>query len=300
MCHMAFQRAVLDEVEVFRPDCVLVFKGNGVSPALLRDLRARGLCLVNFYPDVSFLCHGKDVREGLALYHHIFTTKSFGIADMQRILGLESAEFLPHGFDPDIHRPLCVRPDDMEALGADASFIGTWSPKKEAMLASLAAVSPHIRLRIWGSQWEKATAPQIRGVVGGRHLLGDTYPLAIGASRINIAILSEQREGASSGDLTTSRTFHIPASGGFMLHERTHELLQFYDEGKEVACFGSAEELVEKTRYYLDNEEEREAIRLAGHRRCVAENSLDGRATRIVQWFREQHGEQPGDHFGKE
>ena len=28
-----------------------------------------------------------------------------------------------------------------------------------------------------------------------------------------------------------------------MLHERTPELLELYDEGKEVACFGSVEEL---------------------------------------------------------
>ena len=61
------------------------------------------------------------------------------------------------------------------------------------------------------------------------------------------------RKGASSGDLITARTFHIPACGGFMLHERTAEVREFFDEGRECAMFEGAAEMVAKVGYYLDH-----------------------------------------------
>ncbi len=77
------------------------------------------------------------------------------------------------------------------------------------------------------------------------------------------------RKGASSGDLITARTFHIPACGGFMLHERTAEVRAFFKEGTDCGMFEGAEEMVEKVGYYLDHPGEREAIAEAGHLRCL-------------------------------
>ena len=70
-----------------------------------------------------------------------------------------------------------------------------------------------------------------------------------------------------------------------MLHERTAELADHYHEGREVACFGSSDELVEKVRHYLDHEEERFQIAQAGYRRCVRDHSLKNRAEVIIKTF---------------
>ena len=67
-----------------------------------------------------------------------------------------------------------------------------------------------------------------------------------------------------------------------MLHERTPELLEFYEEAKEVACFGSAEELAEKIQYHLAHPQECEAIARAGHARCVPAYSYDRRIKEIL------------------
>jgi spore maturation protein CgeB len=85
-------------------------------------------------------------------------------------------------------------------------------------------------------------------------------------------------------DETTTRTFEIPACEGFMLHERTPELLELYEEGKEVACFGSVEELASKIEYYLAHPEEREAIARASHARCVPAYSYDERIKEILRY----------------
>jgi spore maturation protein CgeB len=212
----------------------------------------------------------------------VFTTKSFGIGDMERQLGVHDASLMPHGFDPETHRPMRLAPDDKERYACDVSFIGTWSPKKEAMLALLRERLPEVRLRIWGSQWEKARA-DLGDTVQRREVLGAEYAKAIAASRINLAILSERRPGASSGDLITSRTFHIPASGGFMLHERTHEVQRYFREGVECAMFVDASEMTEKVRYYLAHEEERRRVAEAGFQRSIGSNySIDHRAAEVI------------------
>jgi spore maturation protein CgeB len=68
------------------------------------------------------------------------------------------------------------------------------------------------------------------------------------------------------------RTFEIPACHAFMLAERTHEHLELFREGIEMACFSSPEELVDQVRYYLTHESERLQIAHAGHQRVLKEN----------------------------
>jgi spore maturation protein CgeB len=44
-----------------------------------------------------------------------------------------------------------------------------------------------------------------------------------------------------------------------------------------VACFEGEDDLVERARYFLAHETEREKIRAAGHRRALAEHTWDRR-----------------------
>src|SRR5207247_5410781 len=66
----------------------------------------------------------------------------------------------------------------------------------------------------------------------------------------------------------TSRTFEIPASGGFLLAQRSDGQAEFFEEGREMECFGSYEEMRDKVRWYLAHDDARERIREAGLERC--------------------------------
>lgn len=78
-----------------------------------------------------------------------------------------------------------------------------------------------------------------------------------------------------------------------MLHERTEEFLGLFTEGKEMACFGSAEELAERIDYYLAHPEERAAIAAAGRERCVPAYSYDNRMAEIIRWHEEHSTAEP-------
>ena len=111
---------------------------------------------------------------------------------------------------------------------------------------------------------------------------GDQYVRVLRAARINLAIMGITPE---VHDQTTTRTYEIPACGGFMLHERTPELLEIYEEGHQVACFSSVEELASKINYYLAHPQERDAIARAGHARCVPAYSYDSRVKEILDYY---------------
>jgi len=273
-----FNELILTTARQQPPDLFLVFKGTYLFGATLRELQRMGAKTYCVYPDVSFRVHGPYIPDALSCYDWVFTTKPFGIKDMREQLGVTRSSVIQHAADPDVHRPTTLSEAEEDTFACDASFIGTWSPKKAQLLSHVMQQLPDVRLRIWGSQWERERDnDMLRNAIMGHPAYGVDYAKALGASKINIAILSEARIGASSGDTTTSRTFHIPASGGFMLHERTDELLSLFEEGKHAACFADAAELAGKISYYLDHEDERKRIAAAGLREAAEKHTWDQR-----------------------
>ncbi|MBX2943817.1 MAG: glycosyltransferase, partial [Cyclobacteriaceae bacterium] len=218
-----------------KPDWVFVYKGAFIKPETIYFWKKHGLPVVNFFPDVSFLAHGKFIPSCIPLYDHIFTTKTFAAKDLQTHFNYSpfDVSFIPHGFDPTLHRKMDI---SNSPFSCEASFIGNYSKHKELYLASAMQMSPRLDLKIWGTTWNQSITSLLTEVIQNIGVLGDSYVLALNSSKINIALLSEAVLGASSGDQITSRTFHITGCGGFMLHQRTQELLEYFEEGKEIAC----------------------------------------------------------------
>ncbi len=278
-----YNNAIKRQVVTFKPDVLLVYKGVFVQPQTLLFARKNNCKIALFYPDVSMTAHGKNIPQSIPLYDLIFTTKTFGIKDMVDKYGVKNMFFIPHGFDPDIHRPLNLSAKDKAMYANEVSFIGTWSPKKEKWLAHVKEALPHVDLKIWGGQWDRSSTASLGPAIQKVYLIGDLYAAAIQCSLINLAILSEQVSGASSGDLITSRTFHIPGANGFMLHERNEESVLYYKEDEQAGFFDGPEELVEKIKIFLDDPARREKIRAAGFAHTWATHSLDARAKSIIQ-----------------
>jgi spore maturation protein CgeB len=273
-------------IERFKPDCFFVFKGYWLHPDVLQYCREHKVITVNYYPDVSFLSHGKLIPKSLPLYDHIFTAKSYGVRDLRSTLNVTNATFLEPGFDPELHRPIRLTSGEQDTYGCDVGFIGTWSVKKEKLLASLRRALPEISIKIWGFQWEKHIDPDLQSSIVGHGITGDDYTKAVCGARICLGLLSEQGEGSSSGDLITARTFQIPACGTFMLHERNAEVIQYFEEGQEAEFFSSAEELAQKVSHYLAANQERQAIAQNGLRRSQRDDySIDNRMKVVLGWL---------------
>ena len=280
LCVEELARDAIHAVDSFRPHCLFVFKGQYVAPKIVAYCNRQGISTINYYPDVSFRTHGMYIQRTLPLYRMVFNTKSFGVVDMKQQLGLTRVEFVEHGFDPELHRPVTLAPDERKMYECDLAFIGAWSPKKEAILTELHRGAPEINIKIWGPHWP--AGGELQSCITGRIVIGEQYTKAICGSKICLGLLSEIRRGASSGDLITARTFQIPACGVLMMHERNEEALRYFTEDVEVAYFDGARELIEKARHYLSNAEKREAVARQGWDRCNREHRIDERMSVLL------------------
>ncbi|MBI3852519.1 MAG: glycosyltransferase [Verrucomicrobia bacterium] len=277
-----YNRAILRHLENPAIDFLLVFKGTMLRASTLEAFRRRGFALYCFYPDVSFLDHGPEIWSCLPLYDCLFTTKSFHVDDPALKSRVRALRLVMHGFDPEVHRPIPLSKETLAHYGCDVSFVGCWSPKKEKFLGAIVQVCPGNDVRIWGPGWERSAA-NLRRCWRGGGAYGDELSVIYGATKVNLGLLSEPGGGTRVGDSVTTRTWQIPAAGGFLLHEDTVELGRFFSAGHEVAVFRSEADLPEKVKYYLANPEERLRIRAAGHRRCRdSRYTRDGAADEIL------------------
>ena len=60
------------------------------------------------------------------------------------------------------------------------------------------------------------------------------------------------------------RALDIMGAGGFLLSNYQPELAEYFEDGKELALYGNAQELMDKAAYYLAHEEERQQVAAAG------------------------------------
>ena len=77
------------------------------------------------------------------------------------------------------------------------------------------------------------------------------------------------------------RDFEVPIAGGFYLVEKAPDYDSLFRPGVEVETWSGVGELLEKIRYYLEHDSEREAIARAGAARAQAEHSWQTRFSRL-------------------
>ncbi|MDB4508413.1 glycosyltransferase [Akkermansiaceae bacterium] len=283
-CTSDFNKRILISARNREFDFVVVCKGSYIFPETLKELKKTGTPLYCFYPDVSFKDHGKDLWNSLPEYDCIFTTKQFHLDQPELRDHVKELQITSHGYDPDVHRPIDVASSSFDSYRCDVSFVGAWSPKKEQTIKCLAEKCSGIEISVAGPSWWRASEP-VLSLWQGRELRGDELAIQYASAKINLGILSAAGGGTIVGDQVTTRTWHVPACGGFLLHEHTEELCNYFEPGKEVASYGCLEELADKVNYYLSNDAERlKVIDRAMQRTSSSPYSYDATAQQILTY----------------
>lgn len=79
------------------------------------------------------------------------------------------------------------------------------------------------------------------------------------------------------------RNFEVPMSGALQFTTYTEEIASYFEDGKEIVLCKTAEEYVEKARYFLrdDKQAERQRMKQAARRRAEAEHTWFCRFTKV-------------------
>lgn len=238
---LSIKKETLKKIKTLQPDCKII----GYSPDEMTKIHNQS----------------KDFLESLPYYDYYITTKSYAVDDL-KLLGAKKVLFVNNAYEPKFHHPYKITDANIHRFGGDVGFIGMWEIERAQSIIFLA--NNGIKVRVWGGgAWLQYKGKIENLCIEEGALFSDDYPKSLSSFKINLCFLRKM-----NNDLQTTRTMEIPACGGFMLAERTLEHQKLFEEGKEADFFDTNEELLEKVKFYLENNKLRKVIAKNGLKRC--------------------------------
>jgi spore maturation protein CgeB len=271
------------EAQLFKPDLVLVLKGEWLLPRTLRSLkRSTAAMLATWWVDNPVLFDERHrwlvFPRCVPIYDHCFVF-DYAYFDWLRRFGARNITFLPCAADPTLYRPEVLTADQRCRLESTVCLIGAFYPVRGQIVESLQNMQG---LAVWGPGWERFFSKwkenDPRRVWRGAWLPPAELSRAYQASKISFNTHHPQTK---RGGLNT-RAFEIPASGAFQLMDYVAEMETLLIPGKEVLCFRSPAEAVELTREFIDDAETRSRIARAGYERVLSEHTYRHRMQRLL------------------
>jgi len=258
-------RKIRNEIKTQHFNLVWIENGVTVHPGTLKYIKkyAKDASLISVSEDDMYAKHNRSkyYEWGLKYYDVVFTTKTYNLLELKSLGAKRTALFLD-SYNEHVHKPTQLTNAERERFSNNVSAIGAFEEERAQSLLYLAERG--IKVAVWGSGWGAWANRHENLLVKNEFLFGADYTKAICATKINLNFLRKVNR-----DEVTSRSVEIPASGGFMLSERTKRHLEFFVEGKEAEFFDSNEEMLKKVNYYLTHEDERVRIATAGKERCL-------------------------------
>jgi spore maturation protein CgeB len=269
-----WNKVLLKRALDLNPDMVFVDKGESINPGIISKITSNGIktanwCLDDPFGEFSAFNNIKNRNE----YDSFFIFDPYYVPKLKET-GQENAFYLPCSVDPELYREEI--PAERRNYSEDVSFIGSHEPKRQETLEHLR----DFNLSIWGYRWPHISkeSPLFKHVkretIRFDRSLEDlkAYCRTMNESKINLNIHSNHSRAGLNW-----RAFEVPATKSFMLCDYLSETDNLFRQGKEIVTYRSIEELKELIPYYLDNQEEREKIALAGHKRVVRDHTFKNR-----------------------
>lgn len=270
---MALYEEIERKIKDVKADCLIVDNMLPYHPEFLRKLDVYKVMRISDGPmssydrDFAYL-HAYD----RVLYHSPAYSVDLSMPEKLRYVGAKNIDFWPLAlfdemFDPSKSEDqLFAQERDIEVI-----FVGTLMRNKMPVLAKLKkALGSRLTLRGMAGAKSNAYFNLKFGFPGWvRPIPFDQYvPLY---QRAKIGINVHNRGKYTVGGY---RMFDLPGNGVMQICDGEEYLSAFYREGEEVVGYRDADDLIDKVRFYLDNDAERERIARNGYRRVMADHRI--------------------------
>lgn len=256
-------------------------------PNFVDEINQHAITLGYFFDDMWRVAYSRFWAR-----HFTFVTTSdvnglrkFGEA------GLTNVIYSPFACNPDVYRKA-----DLPKI-YDVTFVGQYHPQREWYINRLKKAG--IDVQVWGAGWPAGVLDLDEMVKvfnqsrinlnlsncvfwDFRYLVSPFRPIKNTYRAWRHAVYAITRPDMKTVEQVKGRHFEISACGGFQLSYYVEGLERLYEIGDEIALFASPEDLIEKTCYYLQHEDEREAIAQLGYARTLRDHSMEKRLQDIL------------------
>jgi spore maturation protein CgeB len=268
-------RRLIVAVSTFQPDVIVILKGETISREALVALRAQKIPLASWWVDDPF--HYPMFLRNFELFDMVYVFDKESVAKLGA-LGIRHVMYLPCACDQTTFYPQTLDPSDYPDLNCTIGFIATHYPGRAELLSQLKGLD----IGLWGGGWWEA-AHELCELPDG-YWRGHRITPADAARVYNLARICPNVHHPQTrlGGLNT-RTFEIPAAGGFELVDNIPGLEEHFDIGREIVAYSSSANFRELTEYYLSHPAEREAIVGRGRARVLREHTYEKRLETILK-----------------
>lgn len=204
---------------------------------------------------------GFDYRfEKSKKFDKVFCAQKQAVIDF-RERGVD-AEWLPHAVEPRAYQDISTGtpvPFSYASKDHDIAFVGhVNSPNRIDFLDRMFAEFPNFFF--------------------GQRRFQDAARI-YAKSKININIAMKE-------DLNM-RCFEVMGAGGFLLTDYVPYIEELFEDGKHLVLYRSVEEAIDKAKYYLSHDSEREKIAQAGLEEVMRAHTIDHRVLRMLEAAKE-------------
>jgi hypothetical protein len=175
------------------------------------------------------------------------------------------AIYLPEASDSDIFHPMSHKTKIY-----DVCFIGLKYGIREQIVNKLRKKG--IKVTVYGRKWES-------GVI-------DTKDVPEFFARSKVILGVGTIGHCNDFYALKMRDFDAPMSGSFYITSDNKDLYNLYEINKEIVTYRSINDCIEKIRYYLNHEQEREQIASAGYARVFKEHTWYHRFNTVLNTIR--------------
>ena len=235
--------------ELFLRDAhlMLVFKGSGIPPELIRQVRCPAVLW--YQDDVFTTGHGRrDIAYNASAFDVVYSFDREALEEYRKH-SVRDARWLPLAMSPAVHRKMYL------PKKYDVSFVGTLFPNRKQLIERLRKRFDVFVARAYMDEMVKIFNES-------------KIVLNVGVGPTGIQ----------------SRVFEALGCGSFLLTNEIPESSRLFEDRKHLVYFNE-ENIEDLIAYYLEHEDEREEIALNGYLEAHAKHTYDHRAEHLIADF---------------
>ena len=282
---------LLKIVENEKPLYIFTLKGEKLSLDLIERFKESGCITILWFTMLSL----EDWMAPFARAQDFVLTNVEDHVDYFSQRGIKNIKWIHQGFSPELFEIDAPGPGNDEKHYADVAMIGSMGGpiynRRCGLVMQLRR--NNIDIKWWGPHLSRQLK-NIRYFSGGVHRAWtgkEVYMKDFADVIRNTKIfIGEDADIPVQGRCLSNRSFAVMGCGGFYLCRRTAGVEFAYDVGKEIDVFDTDDEMVDKVRYYLKNEEERKRIALAGQKKVFNNYTYKNQIEKIFNWVNEHLG----------
>lgn len=292
-------KRLLETVETEKPDlCFFFLSSDEIKKETVKQITDSGKTITfNWFADDKWRFHN-FTKYWASLFNWVSTDQKSALKEYDKI-GYKNVIVGCWGCNHFLYKPLNL-PEIY-----DVTFVGQLYGKRGKIVEQIKKAG--IKIECWGKGWPNGKISQERMIKifsQSKINLNFTERCEFGLKSIiriflsrkndksiqannprywidNLKSLWSERQNEIKG-----RNFEIPGCNGFLITGDADNLRDYYEDGKEIVIYKNTKDLIDKIKYYLEHNEEREVIAKAGYERTLWDYTYEKRFNEIFNFIR--------------